>query len=287
MGHYVSAMGLTDRQIEDIHSLEEICGRYEQLNMKLNWDMLESRSADKNEDFLYYEGGTLAGFLGLYDIQQKSREIEITGMVHPDFRRKGIFKELFNMGRQKCEEINAERLLLISERSKSPGIKFSEWAGGRYSFSEFRMKFESLVAPHSPITEIFLKKAGVDDYPMISSTDAECFDEHEDENLPASNDDLYKDTFIAELKGKAIGKIGLLKEGGDGYIFGFAVKPEFRGNGYGRAILCLGIEKLLNEKAGSIYLEVALENDRALSLYKSCGFNEVTVYDYYELLLRG
>jgi ribosomal protein S18 acetylase RimI-like enzyme len=43
---------------------------------------------------------------------------------------------------------------------------------------------------------------------------------------------------------------------------------------------------LLEEHAERIFLEVASENDRALALYKSCGFKEVTVYDYYALPLN-
>lgn len=35
----------------------------------------------------------------------------------------------------------------------------------------------------------------------------------------------------------------------------------------------------------AILLEVAIENEKALLLYKSCGFKEITVYDYYEIIL--
>lgn len=291
MENYISSMGLSEKQLEDIRRLEEICGRHEQLNMKLNWDMLKSRSSEKNDDFLYYEDGTLAGFLGLYDVQQKSLEIEITGMVHPDFRSRGIFRKLFKLAKQKCMEINAQRLLLISERGKTPGIKFMESVGGRYSFSEYRMNFEGNSLPDIRRSGIELRKAEKNDYSILKSLDRECFDEPEetaDQEAKSGYgfpEDLYKDTFIALLDGEVTGKIGLMKEDRNGYIFGFGVKSELQGRGYGREILCLGIEKLLNEKAWPITLEVALENERALSLYKSCGFNMITVYDYYELLI--
>lgn len=43
---------------------------------------------------------------------------------------------------------------------------------------------------------------------------------------------------------------------------------------------------ILKEKPAKISLEVACENVNALNLYKSCGFAEVTSYDYYGIALK-
>jgi ribosomal protein S18 acetylase RimI-like enzyme len=70
------------------------------------------------------------------------------------------------------------------------------------------------------------------------------------------------------------------------FISGFCVYPDKRGKGYGREILAITInEALKNKPENYIQLEVACENERALSLYKSCGFKEYTIYDYYEIVL--
>ena len=60
--------------------------------------------------------------------------------------------------------------------------------------------------------------------------------------------------------------------------------PEYRGKGYGRAILLKTIEKLEDAGAEEILLQVAVHNAAALRLYQSCGFQETSVMDYYHLI---
>ena len=89
--------------------------------------------------------------------------------------------------------------------------------------------------------------------------------------------------YLAEIGNKIIGKIRLEICDGQGGIYGFEVLPEFRGKGYGRAILMLSIEKLKEKKTKNIMLQVVVKNENALSLYKSCGFEEIYTMDYYEI----
>ena len=74
-----------------------------------------------------------------------------------------------------------------------------------------------------------------------------------------------------------------MSDSGTGGIYGLGVLPEFRGKGFGRAILTFGVEKLKDANATEVMLQVAAENGTALNLYKSCGFQETSVMDYFEL----
>ena len=87
--------------------------------------------------------------------------------------------------------------------------------------------------------------------------------------------------YIAELKEKIIGKIRIEKIDNEGFIYGFGVLPDFRGKGYGREILSSALDILKKENVDNIFLEVATENKNALGLYESCGFEEISVMDYY------
>ena len=63
--------------------------------------------------------------------------------------------------------------------------------------------------------------------------------------------------------------------------------PDFRGKGYGKAALKEAI-RLINEK--NIYevgLDVECKNNTALNLYKSCGFEEKSVMNYYKYNTRN
>ena len=68
-----------------------------------------------------------------------------------------------------------------------------------------------------------------------------------------------------------------------GGIYGLGVLPEHRGKGFGRAILMMAVEKLKEANAREIKLQVVTENSNALNLYKSCGFVETSIMDYYEI----
>ncbi|WP_052350423.1 GNAT family N-acetyltransferase [Paenibacillus gorillae] len=89
--------------------------------------------------------------------------------------------------------------------------------------------------------------------------------------------------YLAEEDEQVIGKVHLQLSPGIGGIYGLGVLPEYRGKGYGRAILLRAIDKLKEANAGDIMLQVAVENGNALRLYQSCGFVETSTMDYYEL----
>lgn len=285
MENHLFARGLSDDELQDIRELEKACCKYGELKMKLNWDMLANRSTDEVNDLLYYDGSRLIGFLGLYDIEQKSKEIEIMGMVHPDYRRTGIFKELFNAAQQECISRGARRILLITERSSDAGTSFAKLTGAQYSCSEYRMKFNESNVPRFTTPDLTLRKAESRDYLELIYLDELCFGLAEEEMENSSFDNIYNSTYVVELEGKFIGKIGVQMEGGDGYIFGFGIKPEYRRRGYGREVLSSILLKLLSEQVKTVLLEVAVKNEKALLLYKSCGFKVITIYDYYKMIL--
>jgi ribosomal protein S18 acetylase RimI-like enzyme len=273
--------GLGSRELEDIRRLDEACAKHDGTNMKLNWDMLESRPSDEANDILYYEDDELIGFLGMYSMFKGAADIEITGMVHPCHRRKGIFGRLFAAAREESIKRGAARLLMITERVTPAGEAFIKNVGASYAFSEYRMVFNEKIVPDFPGTSIKMRKAEYEDYPVLAGMDADAFDQPSSEEQDHSTFD-YSTTYIAELDGRLTGKIGTLMDGGSGYIFGFSVKPEYRGRGYGRQILSLILQRLVGKGISPVILEVAVKNERALSLYESCGFRRLTVYDYYE-----
>jgi ribosomal protein S18 acetylase RimI-like enzyme len=68
------------------------------------------------------------------------------------------------------------------------------------------------------------------------------------------------------------------------YINTFSILPELRGRGYGRQMLTQ-IVRLLSGEGKPVLLEVEAENQNALSLYLSCGFEQINAYRYWAVLL--
>ena len=81
--------------------------------------------------------------------------------------------------------------------------------------------------------------------------------------------------------------IGLSLHGDEGYIYGFVVAKALRGQGLGRQILKHAVSRLHTMGAKTIALEVTTTNANALGLYESCGFVQVSTYDYFAEALQA
>lgn len=87
----------------------------------------------------------------------------------------------------------------------------------------------------------------------------------------------YTHYFIAFSGGEAAGFIGASLTIDTADITNVAVLPAFRRRGIARTLL-LSMETRLKEKgAREIFLEVRRSADAAVSLYKSAGFEEISV----------
>jgi ribosomal protein S18 acetylase RimI-like enzyme len=84
--------------------------------------------------------------------------------------------------------------------------------------------------------------------------------------------------YIATLAQQPIGTLNVQTIDGQAYIYGFVVRSEQRGRGYGKEILARAIEDIAAEHPQPIYLEVETDNTPALALYRSFGIEVVTTY---------
>jgi ribosomal protein S18 acetylase RimI-like enzyme len=64
-----------------------------------------------------------------------------------------------------------------------------------------------------------------------------------------------------------------------GYVLGMMVDRERRGEGIGRALLDAAIAWARNRNLAALHLLVFPHNERALALYRSCGFVEIERYE--------
>lgn len=69
----------------------------------------------------------------------------------------------------------------------------------------------------------------------------------------------------------------------DAEIFMIAVHPDFQGKGLGRMLMDFCVKDLQREGVRSVYLDVAVNNTRALEFYRKYGFEVVyTRKEYYK-----
>jgi ribosomal protein S18 acetylase RimI-like enzyme len=278
----IKRQGLDTTELNEIKHLAQRCNQYEGLDLKLNWSILHQRPTDQFNDFLYYIEGQLVGFLALFSFN--TQEGEISGMVHPDYRQRGIFHTLFEAACQEGNNRGLPDLLLIVEQASPAGQAFAHHLPTTYDHSEYKMVLEEPRLPNSLSERLHFRSASPQDMPILSQITAIAFHMPQDDvnwytehTLSDPNSRYY----VGEIDGTIVGKIDVHLSDTSALILGFAVAPEYQGKGHGRQILAHTVQELLNSGQPNIWLEVSTENRQALSLYQSCGFKEIGCYDYY------
>lgn len=289
---------------ELINNLQEQCILEDKtaLKLELDYKLAVAESSKSTElhninEFMYFNGQELIGYIGICSFGGHSAQLEVNGMVHPRYRRQGVFEKLFELVNAEWKRRNSKSVLLLCDRKSTEGQKFIEKSGAKHHHSEFEMYLrhncEFTEKRQSGIT---YRKATNSDALEIARQNALYFNdesESEDNNdnssnpesmiLPENEEKRGMTIFLAEKDNSIIGKVHIELNTSTGGIYGLGVLPEYRGNGYGRELLLFAIEKLKESKAGEIMLQVAAGNDKALNLYKSCGFEETSIMDYHEI----
>jgi ribosomal protein S18 acetylase RimI-like enzyme len=271
---------LTEKQLMDIKQLQEVCEKDGGFQLKLNFDLLENRTAGKQEDFFHYEEGKLVGFLGTYGFGNK---VELCGMVHPDYRRRGIFSSLLNMGLEEIKKQDIPTILLNAPTDSQSAQNFLKTVPCTFVVAEYQMKWHQTdltdddtitvrpsVSKEDWNAEIELEISGFG----MSKKQAE-----EMQTMISENSSDQK--LIIEAEGRIAGKMRVSELNGEAWIYGFAVYPELRGQGIGRKALSK-VVKMELQKGLPVFLEVEAKNAHALGLYESCGFKTYHSQDYYK-----
>lgn len=277
---------INEEDYKRINELKNLCGDGDinlklELDYKLNIKKEFDRPLNDINEFLYYADDVLIGYLGICCFGGYTTEV--TGMVHPNWRRKNIFSKLYKLALEECKRINAEKILLVCDNKSNSGLEFIKSLGADYSFSEYSMILNNNNAIEEK-TFINLRKALNSDGKEISRQNSLYFSSHgEKEVFPEEEEKYNSITYMIELQGRIIGKIRTDLNGSSAFIYGFGILPNYRGQGYGRAALNAALAMLKKQNIIVVGLEVAAENSRALNLYKSCGFVEENVMDYYKI----
>ncbi|MCA1062972.1 GNAT family N-acetyltransferase [Rossellomorea sp. AcN35-11] len=273
---------LTSKKLEDIKILQGICEKHDEINLKLNWDMLNSRT-DSLDDFFHYHENQLVGFLGLYGFGET---YELCGMVHPDFRGKSLFPALFEEAILSLKSRPVQKLLLNSPGTSTSGKALLEKMEAVYDFTEFEMKWKKsqLMTTSS---DVQLRTASEKDIGTIIDLDEKCF------QVVRSDAESYTRRLLEESgegnmmidhRNETVGKIRVERTNGQSFIYGFAILPSYQGRGIGRNALSQVVLKE-SKYTNDIFLDVAANNSHALKLYESSGFQTFYSQDYYRFPL--
>ena len=274
------AAGLSPQALQAIAHLERRVIEADGGRLKLEWGRLQSRSGDRVEDLLWWDGDRLAGFLGFYGFDSAP---ELAGMVAPDARRRGIGTALLDAALSLGRKRSGPPPLLIVPRPSEAGRQLALRRGGVLDHSEHALVLSGEPTSGAREQPVVLRSATPADAPLIRRLLELGFGWRAADDLAERLDSPRERTAVVELHGSAVGTIRLRRDERGGTIYGFVVEPSLRGRGIGRAALRQACEQLRAEGAQRIGLEVDVDNDHALGLYTSVGFTPVITEDYYAL----
>jgi GNAT superfamily N-acetyltransferase len=279
------SQGLTEQDALRVKELQSVCNRFEHLEIPVDLEMTSSLSKNETNQFLYYESGQLIGFLSF--VGGGNQGVEVSVMVHPKHRRKEIASSLLGAAKYECKRRGFLKWLLVCEEASVSGRAFLRAIGAQYRFSEYGMKLEAVAVnmPQPIQSPLVMERAEVKDVNVLAHLTAVSFNDSEEKVRRRMAERIQESThrfYIAKLNGEPIGSLGVVTFEAT-YIIAFGVLPEHRGRGYGRQMLAWTVGTLLSQKHRDIFIEVVTDNQNALSLYRSCGFKEITTYGYYHM----
>jgi len=274
------ARGLSASALEALADLEARTVAVDGGRLKLEWGTLRARAGREVDDLVWWGGGRLLGFLGLYAFGPPA--VELVGMVDPAARRRGIGRALLDAALPVCRERGFDRALLVVPRTSTAGRALALDRGATADHSEHALVLAGPPTDGPSDPRVSLRASGPADVPAITRILEAAF------GSPPSGVQLASEserTLVVELDGGPVGTVRLTVEDDRGGVYGFAVDPARQGRGIGRDVLRRVCHQLRREGVGTIGLEVEVDNDSALGLYTSLGFVRVTTEDYFAVPL--
>lgn len=130
---------------------------------------------------------------------------------------------------------------------------------------------------YSVKTDLSFRPVGQEAAPALVEIHAEAFANYW--NIHDFNDFFsVANTFawLAEAEGQAVGMVVLRVVHEQADIITIAVRPGWRRQGIARALMDKAIEKAIEMKAESLFLDVENGNSAAIGLYSALGFAQIS-----------
>ncbi|MFN8078247.1 MAG: GNAT family N-acetyltransferase [Kineosporiaceae bacterium] len=279
------AEGLTPAALDAIAELERRVVAADGGRLKLEWGVLRGRSGRRVEDLLWWDGEHLLGFLGLYGFGAPT--VELAGMVDPGARRRGIATALLDAALPLCRDQGYTQLLLVTPRSSTAARELALARGAVLDHSEHALQLHGAPSDGPSDPRISLRPMTSHDTAAVDALLEAGFGWHPPQPTDEASADVARrdlaDTWVVMLDDAIVGSLRLSRDQDTAGVYGFVIHPDHQGRGIGRDVLRRVCLHARADGATRVNLEVAVDNDRALTLYTSLGFALVTTEDYYAL----
>ncbi|MCW3793221.1 GNAT family N-acetyltransferase [Paenibacillus sp. LS1] len=267
-------------QIDAIILLEQQCKQLDSTHLKADLDHISKKDGD--HALLCYRDGTLVGLLSWYASDTVTGNIN--AIVHPQFRRQGVFSSLLKRAILDMKPQGINQLSYRVPQGLSPGVHTAQSLGAVYDRAEYSMQLvnEALEAVEPP--ELTLSVAKDEDMDFMVTCSSLAFGDLEDwtRNYFKQTNEPSRVTYIACQHQQPVGLVRVNSINvTTAFIHNFCILPAYQGQKLGRTALSILVDLLRKQSYTDIRLSVVTENERALNLYRSVGFEVNSEYHYF------
>ena len=209
-------------------------------------------------------------------------EAELSIVVAPMHRHKGIGKALVNSAKHLLKEYGYKRVLYVCDDNSISGTAFVDTFLSRHDHTEYTLTYNK-TDDHPRATRLLVTKAYERDLDSIIHINVDAFeDDYEvaSQFITSTFNSPTRTAYIGQLNYKPICTLMLGNEAGVYSINGVAVLKAFQGQGYAKELIQDVLYGLRNEDQ-DIIIEVDSTNTPAYHLYKKLNFKESQVIAYY------
>lgn len=255
------------------------CEAYDHSVVAIQFDHSFNYFPDMNSWFLYFEEEELVGVLSVFS--PLADVAEISGCMKPAQRNAGKFNELITAYREELDKHSIGTILFVVDGDSKTGMDAIAKRQLKCDHVEYLMNYRQFKEEYK--STVRLREAeltDVDNYIVISSA---LFHDSRDESRSIVMSCLHskdRKLYVAEIDNITIGICTLFYAENKVTIYGLGIAEAYQGKGYGRDLLH-SILNLLKDKPYEVELEVDSLNEKAYSLYKTAGFKEKRVVNYY------
>ncbi|WP_419155155.1 GNAT family N-acetyltransferase [Weissella minor] len=276
---------LTQSQIEDIHLLSQVVHTYDHTHKDAYLSNQYNHFPEMPTFVLGYENESLIGFAMLYADGDIDEIVEISLMVHPSARRKGIGTAIKQRAFEILTEFGYHKVQYLTERAflvANPDFLMKNQLVVDAEF-EYQMRFEKEPVSVESKMGIGIRRMQQADVVQLVPPYMNAFPDSTahaaEQYLQESLDDTSIETYVLLYEDQPIGYCAV-DNGGYYYIFGLFVDADYRNRGFGAQFMQLIMRELYLQEAKPFVIGVEGDNNQAHHLYQKLGFEDETVLEY-------
>lgn len=275
---------LEAHQLKELEQLRALCKKADGSTPNLYPHILELPRAFP-ASLLYYKQKQLVAFLAAYFFYEDA--VEISLLVHPLYRRRGIGKELIRTILPLIQSQNFHKLIF-----SSPAHLNNLWLtanGYSYMHSEYYMERDDLKPLLDYKKTLTFRTAISEDIPLLCAFDEACFPNKQVDAIERFQhliDGREYQILLAYENNNPVGKAHLRWQPTGATLSDIAILPTHQGKGLGTTLIAHCINMALSEGKPHLNLDVETHNERALKLYTRLGFITENASDYWSIDLN-